>query len=161
MDYATYNAKAATYQAWLAKYQLGYATRNPLQCREVEDANTLEKISTGGDTIIKTSEDGGDPTNVAAQPSPRSHGIAAQSREIDAGIEAIEARLRKTDAKPMAKMAQLREIEATTPPEDSNTRGETNKPSDDEGDVLRISTATQNPAGTVKSPPPLHNLRPG
>ena len=49
----------------------------------------------------------------------------------------------------MAKMAQSREIEATTTPEDSNTGEEFNKPSDDEGDVFCISTAPQDPTGTV------------
>ena len=143
----TQRARDAKHEAWMAKYQPECATRNPLQCREIEDANTLEEISTGGDTIIKTSEDGGDPNNVSAQPSPRPHGTAAQSREIDTGIEASEARSRAKDAKPM--MAQSREIEAQTTPEASNTGGKTNKPSDDEGDVFRIFTAPRNPAGTV------------
>ena len=34
-------------------------------------------------------------------------------------------------------------------PDDSSTRGGTNKPSDDEADIFRISTAPWNPAGTV------------
>ena len=54
------------------------------------------------------------------------------------------------ELKDQARMAQLCEIEATNTLEDSNTRGETNnKPSDDKGGVFCISTAPQNPTGTV------------
>ena len=141
------------------------------QSREIEATTSPEESNTGGDTFNKTSDDGGDPNNNDPQPPPRSRGTAAQSREIDAGIEAIEARShgtaapsrgidagietiearsrernaepmtrmdqsrvidarieavkarsREKNAEPMA-MAQSREIEATTSPEDSNTGG--------------------------------------
>ena len=67
--------------------------------------------------------------------------------EVQSGIEAIADRSRATEAKSM--VVQSREIDTTTPPEDSNTGGETNKPSIDEGGVFCISTAPRNPAGTV------------
>ena len=78
-----------------------------------------------GGTISKTSDDEGDLSNDAAQSLPSLsvrdciNGIHA---EQDAEIVAIEYRLRESNVKPM--VAQLREIEATTPPDDSDTRGE-------------------------------------
>ena len=50
--------------------KLERATWNPLQCKEIEAANTPEDINTGGDTISKTSDDDGDPINDATQNSP-------------------------------------------------------------------------------------------